>query len=377
MRVLLVGGLPDRLHDGVVEWAGHQFWMIPHRFDRIVDFSFDLPGDKAKVDRSELDVFIEETRGYDAIFCESPEAFILAQEWRKRGVVPSALLSLEVHSLLRVRVMQEWYKANDGIDPWPYVSRVPWIAWIAASSVQGEGLVAAGVSEKQVHHCVASTATYSLFLPDADALFDGGPEADGKTARGLPSGGVLVPGSGRRDPETHLRAAAALPELPFVVVDAHAEYHRQRLAGTGLVDLPNVQWLDPLPIERFIALLRRARLVVVSLLPGTGDGGHTTVCIAHRLGVAVVCSDVPGIADYVVDGETAHLVTPGDPAALASAVLDLWNDERERKRLARGGSKAEHARVKAFEECFLSALDAARAGLAERHQLLFSPDGQE
>ena len=326
------------------------------RFDRIVDFNLDRPCEKAKIDRAELDAFLGLVEGFDAIFCESPEALILAQEWKTRNIPPTPLLALEVHGLVRVLAMREWYLAEAGRDPWPYVSTAPWIAWLAASSVQEPILIQAGVPAERIFRVQGNSGTYSLLLPNAKSLLDGGREVDGSAAEGLPEDVVVVPGSGRRDPECYLRAARELPGIPFAVVDERTQYHRERLADSGLFDLPNVRWLDPLALESYIALLKRARLVVVALQDGSGDGGHTTVCLAHRVKATVVCSRVPGIMDYVADGINARLVPPEDPRSLAAAIGELWADSETRRKLAQGGHQTEMTRVREFREAFLQAL---------------------
>ncbi len=356
MRVLLVGSVSNRLHQGPVQWAGHRFEAVGHRFDRIVDFNLDRPCEKARVDRAELEAFLELVQGFDAIFCESPEALILAQEWKTREISPTPLLALEVHGLVRVLAMREWYLASEGRDPWPHVSTAPWIAWLAASSVQEQRLVEAGVPPEKIHRVMGTSAGHSLLLPDAETLLDGGREADGPAAEGLPEDVVVVPGSGRRDPQCYLRAARSLPGIPFAVVDEYARHHRERLAGSGLFDLPNVRWLDPLALESYIALLKRARLVVVALQAGSGDGGHSTVSLAHRLNAAVVCTRVPGIMDYVADGINARLVPPEDPDSLAAAIRELWEDPGLRRKLTQGGYQTEMTRAREFKNSFLRAL---------------------
>jgi hypothetical protein len=363
VRVLMVGSVSNRLHQGPVQWAGHHFEAVGHYFDRVVDFNLDRPCEKAKVDRAELDAFLELAKGFDAVFCESPEALILAQEWKTRKIPPTPLLALEVHGLVRVLAMREWYLATEGRDPWPYVSTAPWIAWLAASSVQSERLVQAGVPPERIHWVRGSTGAYSMLLPEAEALFDGGPEADGPAADGLPEDAVVVPGSGRRDPECYLQAARDLPEIPFAVVDQHNRDHHRRLAGSGLTELPNVRWLETLALESYIALLRRARLVVVALQAGTADGGHTTVCMAHRLKTPVICSDVPGIADYVEADINAHLVAPGDPLDLAEAIRTLFDDRETNRRLVENGYRTELSRARESQENFKRALTSATKAL--------------
>jgi len=365
MRILLVGGVPARLASGPVEWGGHVFEMIPHAFDRFVRFELFKPGDKATVDQAGLENFLEATRGFDAILCETPEALILACEWKRRGEAPSALIALVVHGLKRTRAMIEWYREQGGSDVWPEVAGLPWISWCAASSQQQEVLHEYGIPAGRTYFIQGNSALYSWFVPGVDTLLDGGLDTDGRAAAGLPQDTVVVPGSGRRDPGTALRAAKQLPGLPFVIVDEEAEVRKAELAERELLDLPNVTWLDPMPIESYIALIKRATLVVVPLQPGPGDGGHTTVAIAHRTRRAVVCSRVPGIMDYVEDGANAKLVEAANPGRLAEAIEYLWSDPDERDRLGLNGHRAELKRCAVARENFEKAVSEAYAGLLQ------------
>jgi len=60
---------------------------------------------------------------------------------------------------------------------------------------------------------------------------------------------------------------------------------------------------------------------------------------AMASGLAVVASDCGGISEIVEQGVTGVLVPPGDPAALASAVIRLISDREEAGRLAAAGRR--------------------------------------
>ena len=78
----------------------------------------------------------------------------------------------------------------------------------------------------------------------------------------------------------------------------------------------------------------------VVVLPSRWEGLSLTVLEAFAAGRSVVVSDVPGLAEVVSPGVGAR-VTPGDPSALAAAVLDrLTSPERAR---AEGIAAARHA----------------------------------
>jgi starch synthase (maltosyl-transferring) len=81
-------------------------------------------------------------------------------------------------------------------------------------------------------------------------------------------------------------------------------------------------------------LLRSADLLV---LPSLWEGMPNAVLEAMAARRAVVATAVEGTEDLVVPGQTGWLVPPGDPAALAAALLDAASDP---DRLARFGQAA-------------------------------------
>lgn len=65
----------------------------------------------------------------------------------------------------------------------------------------------------------------------------------------------------------------------------------------------------------------------LTVLPSLEKEGLPNVLLeSMAMGVPVVSSTLGGVAEIVVDGETGSMVPPGDPAALADAVEELWAD---------------------------------------------------
>ncbi|RIL12372.1 colanic acid biosynthesis glycosyltransferase WcaL [bacterium] len=87
-------------------------------------------------------------------------------------------------------------------------------------------------------------------------------------------------------------------------------------------------------------LLRQADALAVPSVP-TADGRREGIPVvlmeAMASGVAVVASDLSGIPELVVDGETGLLAPPRDAGALADALARLAGDAAFRRRLARAG----------------------------------------
>jgi glycosyltransferase involved in cell wall biosynthesis len=94
------------------------------------------------------------------------------------------------------------------------------------------------------------------------------------------------------------------------------------------------------------------------------------IAILHALagGVAVVASNVGGIADMVEEGVSGRLVPPDDPPALAEAILALAADEEIRKSMGRSSrllyEKRFHAAVMAerVEQVYMSVLPSSLPG---------------
>ncbi len=145
--------------------------------------------------------------------------------------------------------------------------------------------------------------------------------------------GKLIPLQGV---ETIVAASRAAPELPF------------RIVGSGqlaplLADLPpNVQHVPWVEYERLPAELRSA---------GCALGIFGTTAKAQRVipnkafqalacGTPLVTADTPAARELLTDGESALLVPPGAPAALAEALRRLATDEALARRIAAGGRAA-------------------------------------
>ncbi|CAN5384254.1 glycosyltransferase [soil metagenome] len=144
--------------------------------------------------------------------------------------------------------------------------------------------------------------------------------------------------------ETILRAAALLERQG---VDARIE-----LVGTGqdyaaarvLADelgLRSIVWTDWIPFDQLGTRLREADVALGIF----DDGAKAARVIPNKVhqalasGTAVVTSTSPAIEDFLSDGETALLVPPADPLALAGAIQRL-GDSGERQRIAEAGHRS-------------------------------------
>ena len=118
------------------------------------------------------------------------------------------------------------------------------------------------------------------------------------------------------------------------------------------------------------ALLARADLFV---LASRWEGLPRSVIEAMRAGLAVVASDVGGIHEEVVDGETGLLVPRGDVAALAQRLRRLLVDADLRRRMGAAGRRRYEAMFR-FEAMLERTLEVYERVLA---QAAAAPGGRQ
>lgn len=132
----------------------------------------------------------------------------------------------------------------------------------------------------------------------------------------------------------------------------------------GLQDRPGVYPTGPWPHPLAIEALRRSMFTVApSLWP---EPFGLVALEAAAAGKPIVASDIGGLRDIVVDGETGFLVPPDDRAALSEAMRRLCDDEGLRQRLgARAAERAASfdpaAIIPRFEQAYELAVAKRRA----------------
>jgi glycosyltransferase involved in cell wall biosynthesis len=145
--------------------------------------------------------------------------------------------------------------------------------------------------------------------------------------------GKLIPLHGV---ETILAAARLAPELRF------------RIVGSGQLDAllnerpPNVEWIDWVDYERLPEENQRAgcALGVFGTSEKAGRVIPNKAFQALACGTPLVTSDTAAARELLRDGESALLVPPGDPEALAIAVRRLAGDPELAGTIGAGGLEA-------------------------------------
>jgi glycosyltransferase involved in cell wall biosynthesis len=350
MRFLLAGGAPQAGPAG--RWGGHS-WHPAWQFH---DYIRQRGGESLpEIDTRKVDAFVDESIAYDGVFCESRMAVMLAHEWQRRSLAPRVVLALQVHSLDPVLAVRRWYQHTASVDPWSAALATPAISWLAPTSRQRDLLLEAGVASERVHRLHIGASIFSLLTSDVDV----GARAPSHPRAAVYDGAVVFPGNGRRDWATVLRAALGLADLPCVVVGGKRQVLERHLGSWQAPWPANLSHVESVPFGEFVDIVRRARVVVVPLLAGDGDGGHTTVVLANRLGVPVVCTDSSTLSEYGESERTCLKAGPGDGQGLAAAIRRAWTDEALRDRLVREGQEFERELDRLFNDDLGRAIDRA------------------
>ena len=192
---------------------------------------------------------------------------------------------------------------------------------VAVSQSVADSLNACGVPRTQLE-VISNGVDAGYFMPPANS------RAEARAVFGLPETAFVVASAARLSPEKGLEvlveAARSRRHMTFLIAGDGPQFE------TLSRDLPpNVKLLGRLDDVR--PLLFAAD---VFAMPSRREGQGIAALEAMAAGVPIVASRVGGLAEMLTDGETALLVPPGDPEALAAALSRLHSDSRLRHNLA-------------------------------------------
>jgi glycosyltransferase involved in cell wall biosynthesis len=153
--------------------------------------------------------------------------------------------------------------------------------------------------------------------------------------RVIPSGVDLPAEVGvEADPPEVLYAGRLSAEKGVLELVEAARGLRLVVAGDGPLRERVPAALGFVPHDELQGLYARAAVVVC---PSRREGFGVACLEAMAHGRPVVATDVGGLRDLVVDGETGIVVPPRDPAALRAALQRLLGDGDLRRRLGAAG----------------------------------------
>jgi hypothetical protein len=86
-----------------------------------------------------------------------------------------------------------------------------------------------------------------------------------------------------------------------------------------------------------LALRRWFAVADLLMLPSHAEGRPTVIYEAMASETAVLATEVGGVPEQVVDGETGRLIPPGDVDALEAALASMTGDREDLRRMGRAG----------------------------------------
>ena len=181
-------------------------------------------------------------------------------------------------------------------------------------------------------------------LKDRCSVVYGGFEPPSRRVRPPDSGEARLVCVGRLDPvkgfDVALAALAILAprfpgaELTIVGDGPERESLKARARELGVAD--RTRFTGFVAPGRVCEPIEAASL---ALIPSRSEGLPNVAIQAAFLGRPIVGTDVGGLPEAVVDGETGRLVPPDDPAALAAAVAELLGDPERARAMGRAARR--------------------------------------
>lgn len=149
---------------------------------------------------------------------------------------------------------------------------------------------------------------------------------------------ILSQGLTKRDYPTLIKAMRQLPHIDCYISATSAwDNHKAGYESLEIPDNIHIKSYDhPYDIRESIS---KCRFVVIPVQPNIGQWctGSTSVLQTQAMGKPIVVTFLPGIAEYVLDGETGFLVKGNKPAAMADIINDLWQNQNKAETIGQRG----------------------------------------
>jgi len=146
---------------------------------------------------------------------------------------------------------------------------------------------------------------------------------------------VFSGGTTNRDYHTLAGAIRRLPDTRFKIIAKKGDFPGEQ---------SNLEFLDNVYGANYERAVLDSTIVVLPLYDQCFASGQLTLLRAMELGKPVVASDVPGVRDYITDGEDGVLVSAGDEAAMTEAIVRLLDDPDGRLRLGANARETHQGR---------------------------------
>ncbi len=267
-----------------------------------------------------------DARRFDVIHCMTPWVSWAPADQRRRRAHPRLAVQIDATGASQVRDFGHHPRAT-----WPFraveqtiLGRadavISWSQWAARSAIDD-----CRVAPSRVH-----IIPPSIHITPAIAAREAGP------CRIVFVGNDWIRKGGPLLLRIHQQSLAGRAELHIVSAGAPIDRGAKNVVWHGAVE--NGRLLkELLPSMDLFAMPTREDTFVWAILE------------AAAAGIPTVASNIGGISDIVIDGQTGLLVRRDDPAAFASALSTLVDDANLRRRM--GDAAREHIRARFDPDC--------------------------
>jgi glycosyltransferase involved in cell wall biosynthesis len=126
------------------------------------------------------------------------------------------------------------------------------------------------------------------------------------------------------------RVHSAIPKLKLVIageVYGDIENYNKQIYDLGIQNAveAHFRYISDDEVAQFFS---RSSLCVLPYKSASQSG---VIATAYSFGVPVLASDVGGLGEYVIAGETGYLVKPNDPISLADAIIRFFSNKPDMK----------------------------------------------
>ena len=145
---------------------------------------------------------------------------------------------------------------------------------------------------------------------------------------------ILAVGDANRDYITLIKAIKDL-NIRLIIATRNLSFRGKfsyRLQDLIMFKNNNIQ-IKGVSINELKKLYEKAKLVVLPLMPSFTGAGVTALLEAFSMSKPVIVTESPGLKEYCMNNINCIVTKPYDWKLLQTAILNLLNDDKKRKRL--------------------------------------------
>ena len=305
-----------------------------------------------KINKTPVEWTLERAGGYDAIKCDSTDAFFMRYQMLNRGMRRIPFLIVESDLFERAKRLCGLIEKETGKNPYRTILEMPENFYLYISESYRSFYENEGIKPGNLFYFPMCLESVGFSFPEMKKHIDSlmPDERISPEVKGM-KGKVLAVGTNERDYETLVEAVKGLPVEVHII--CNLKLYKE-------IPARNVRWHDSLPGDQYVEALRGARYVVIPLKKAERNYGQMSTVLPMALGKAVIATEVDALRDHIKDGETGLFVEAGDAFSLRKAIRSMEKNASLRTRLGAGGQRHEKELSKIVSQTIDELLECVR-----------------